>query len=284
MAEIYKLIHPLKYFNDYISREIRPDGRKFHECRNIKLNVNSLKTAEASAVVKCGNTTVVCGIQLELASPKAEEPDFGYLVTNLELPALCSSKYRPGPPSDHAQVTNYLVSNIIVNSKCIDLKDLCIVPDKLAWVLYCDMVCLDNDGSLVDACIIALISSLKTLRLPTVTYDAETEDINVDPDIRTPLKVYGLPVATSFSVYKLPERDILITDPSIYEEEMCGGIGSNFIVCSNQSLLCGTQKFGGSNLPPESQEEALKISRDRANVVEKVIETCLANNCEINEI
>lgn len=28
------------------------------------MNVDSLKTADASAVVKCGNTTVICGIQL----------------------------------------------------------------------------------------------------------------------------------------------------------------------------------------------------------------------------
>lgn len=98
----------------------------------------------------------------ELATPKAEEPEHGFVITNVELPALCSPKYKPGPPSDHAQVTSYMVSDIINNSKCIDLKDLCIVPDKLVWVLNCDMVCLDNDGSLVDACIIALMGSLKT--------------------------------------------------------------------------------------------------------------------------
>lgn len=98
----------------------------------------------------------------ELATPKADEPDFGFLITNVELPALCHPKYRPGPPSDHAQVISNLVSDIIVNSKCVDLKDLCIVSDKLAWVLYCDMVCIDNDGSVVDACIIALLASLKT--------------------------------------------------------------------------------------------------------------------------
>lgn len=97
-----------------------------------------------------------------MATPKAEEPELGYLITNLELPPLCSSRYRPGPPSDQAQVTSYMVSDIIVNSKCVDLRDLCIVPDKLAWVVYCDIVCLDNDGSLVDACIIALMATLKT--------------------------------------------------------------------------------------------------------------------------
>lgn len=77
---------------------------------------------------------------------------------------MCSSKYRPGPPSDHAQITSNLVSDIVINSKCVNLKDLCIVPDKLVWVVYCDMVCIDNDGSLVDACIMTLMASLKTCK------------------------------------------------------------------------------------------------------------------------
>ncbi|XP_063380369.1 exosome complex component RRP43-like [Cydia fagiglandana] len=278
MAEIYKLIHPVKHFNDYISRDIRPDGRKFQEQRNLKLNVDSLKTADASAVVKCGNTTVVCGIKLELAIPKAEEPDVGYVITNVELPPLCSSKYRPGPPSDHAQITSNLVSDILINSKCVDLKDLCIVPDKLAWVLYCDMVCLDNDGSLVDACIMTLIASLKTLSLPHVIYDYETEDFTVDTTVTKPLTVHGMPVATSFAVYQSNQSNVILTDPSSYEEDMCGGIGSNLIVCYNNGTLCGVQKLGGRNLSKDIQEDALKIARQRSKLVEEVINTCIKNH------
>ncbi|KAG6465890.1 hypothetical protein O3G_MSEX015472 [Manduca sexta] len=274
MAEVYKLIHPVKHFNDYISLNIRPDGRVFNEHRNIKLNVNSIKTAEASAVVKCGNTTVICGIQLELATPKAEQPDIGFLVTNVELPPLCSSKSKPGPPSDHAQVTSKIVSDILINSKCIDLKDLCIVPDKLAWVLYCDMVCIDNDGSLVDACIMTLITSLKTLSLPSVTYDAETEDIKVDPSVRKKLNVSGTPVATSFAVYKHNQSNIILADPTAYEEEMCGGSGASLIVCYNNGLLCGTHKFGGSNLSADCQDVTLKTAKEKSAIVENVINVC----------
>ncbi|KAJ2950454.1 hypothetical protein O0L34_g8697 [Tuta absoluta] len=278
MSEVYKLIHPVKYFNDYVSRNVRPDGRKFSDQRDIKLNVNSIRTADASAVAKCGNTTVVCGIKLELATPKAEEPNNGFLITNVELPPLCSSKFRPGPPSDHAQVVSKLVSDIVVNSKCINLEDLCIVPDKLAWVVYCDMVCIDNDGSLVDACIMTLMASLKTLTLPTVKYDAETEVIEVDADNRTPLEVHGLPVATSFAVYNLLQKNIILADPSSYEEKMCGGNGANLIVCCNKSFSNGIQKFGGSNITNENQEEAMKIAKQRALLVEKVIDTCIKND------
>lgn len=254
MTEVYKLIHPVKFFNDYISKDVRPDGRTFTEHRNIKLNVDPIKAADASALIKCGNTSVICGIKLELATPKAEEADKGFLITNVELPPLCSAKYRPGPPSDNAQVISKIVSDIIINSKCVDFKDLCIVPDKLAWVLYCDMVCLDNGGSIVDACIISLMASLKSLALPKVTYNAETDDIKIDLSTKIKLKLQGLPIATSFAIYNYIQRNIILVDPSSYEEDMCGGIGANLILCYNKGSLCGSQKFGGSNLSEELEE------------------------------
>ncbi|XP_026491278.1 exosome complex component RRP43-like [Vanessa tameamea] len=277
MAEVYKLIHPVKYFNDYINRNVRPDGRKFDDQRDIKLNVNAIKSADASAVVKCGNTTVVCGIKLELAKPKAEEPELGFFVTNVELLPLCSSKFRPGPPSDHAQVVSNVVSDICINSKSVNLKELCIVPDKLAWVVYCDMVCLDNDGSIVDACIITLMTSLKSLTLPKVNYDVETEEIVVDTSVRMPLNITGLPIATSFAVYQQSPRSIVLIDPSADEEEMCGGVGANLIICCNDEQFCGIQKFGGSNLSTEAEKKTLAIAKERSKLVEKVIETCLIN-------
>lgn len=49
-------------------------------------------------------------------------------------------------------------------------------------------------------------SLTSTVTLPSVKYDAETGTIDVDDTIRTPLKVHGLPVPTSFAVYKSPQR------------------------------------------------------------------------------
>lgn len=58
-----RAIHPIKYYRDYINHNIRPDGRKFDKFRPIRINVNSIGTADGSAIVKLGNTTVVCGIK-----------------------------------------------------------------------------------------------------------------------------------------------------------------------------------------------------------------------------
>lgn len=45
-----------------------------------------------------------------------------------------------------------------------------------------------------------------SVTLPSVTYDPETEVIEVDPDLRTALKIHGLPVATSYAVYNLGQK------------------------------------------------------------------------------
>ncbi|CAK1551838.1 unnamed protein product [Leptosia nina] len=275
--EEYKVLQPFKYFNDHISVNVRPDGRKFDQQRSIKLNANSVNTADASSLIKCGKTSVVCGISLELATPKAEEPDNGFLVTNVELLPLCSSKFKPGPPSDYAQVVNNTVNDILKNSKCIDLKDLCIVSDKLAWVLYCDIACLEYDGSIIDACLATLMTSLKTLSLPHVIYDIETEEIKVDVNIRHPLKVTGLPVATSFVIYQSPDSNVALMDPTSFEEEMCGGNGANLVVCWNQGLLCGIHKFGGATLGTDGHKKLLNVAKERSKTIEEVINTCIAN-------
>jgi exosome complex component RRP43 len=54
------------------------------------------------------------------------------------------------------------MAEVIANSACVDCKQLCVATDKVAWVLYCDLVCLDYDGSVLDACVASLFAALKT--------------------------------------------------------------------------------------------------------------------------
>jgi len=42
----------------------------------------------------------------------------------------------------------------------IDLETLCIEEKKAVWVLFADIVCVNYDGNVFDACVIALITAL----------------------------------------------------------------------------------------------------------------------------
>ncbi|KAL1489621.1 hypothetical protein ABEB36_013567 [Hypothenemus hampei] len=201
MAEVYKSLNPLKYYRDYYSHDIRPDGREFSDIRPTIINVGSIKTADGSAIVKIGKTCVTCGVKAELCQPKPSMPDQGFLVPNVELPPLCYSKFKSGPPSDQAQTLTQLLADIIENSKCVNLEDLCILSDKLCWCLYADLICINYDGSIVDACLIALIACLKSVTLPQIDYNPALEVKQVNLQIRRPLKVNFTPVAVTFAIF-----------------------------------------------------------------------------------
>lgn len=79
--------------------------------------------------------------------------------------------------------------------------------------------------------------------------------------------------------------NIVLADPTAYEEEICGGSSTNLIICYNSVLLCSIQKFGGSNLSKDCYDDALKTAKERAEIVEKVIDLCIqdSENVPINE-
>lgn len=73
----------------------------------------SISTADGSALVRLGDTTIVCGVKAEIAEPDLNSPSAGFLVPNLDLPAICSPKFKPGPPSEEAQVLSEKLNDIL---------------------------------------------------------------------------------------------------------------------------------------------------------------------------
>lgn len=138
----------------------------------------------------------------EFCKPKPDKPKEGFLVPNVELPPLCSSKFRPGPPSEEAQVLTKLVADIVNNAQCIHLEDLCITKEKLAWCLFADIICLDYDGALIDACMIALIAALKTLQLPYVEHDPVLDNKLVNTEEKRHISVYNIPVSSTYAIFE----------------------------------------------------------------------------------
>lgn len=100
-----------------------------------------------------------------MVAPAVKEPNQGFLIPNVDLTPLCSRKYRPGSNNDDAQVLTCNLSDLIRDSGWIDLKQLCIAEEKMVWVLYCDVICVDYDGSVLDAANVALCAALRSRKL-----------------------------------------------------------------------------------------------------------------------
>ena len=98
-------------------------------------SIGSISTADGSSLVRMGNTTVVCGIKAEIAEPELDRGDQGFLgmsfpfrtthrrrekkilsfpVPNVDLPAMCSPRFKPGPPSEEAQVLSNKLNEVFI--------------------------------------------------------------------------------------------------------------------------------------------------------------------------
>lgn len=63
------------------------------------------------------------------------------------------------------------------------------------------MVCIDYDGSIIDTCLVALTTAMHTVKLPSVQYDPAIDNQIVNMQEMKPLKVYNVPVSTTFAIF-----------------------------------------------------------------------------------
>ncbi|KAI0371452.1 ribosomal protein S5 domain 2-like protein [Pilatotrama ljubarskyi] len=216
-ALTFQRLHPKTYLERFVAEDIRPDGRDFDEWRDVSLNVGSISTADGSALVRLGSTTVVCGVKAEIAEPELDRPQEGFLVPNLDLPAICSPKFKPGPPTDEAQVLSDRLNDVLVSSCVVSTTSLCIEPGKAAWVLYVDATCINYDGNAFDATLLAMVAALKNTTLPKATYNEETKRTICSRKIREPLQIGRLPTSFSFGIF---DGTHILADPTSFEEPL----------------------------------------------------------------
>lgn len=103
MTEIstYQRLHPHAYLEKFLAEDLRPDGRGVAEFRALQVTlgprmfshclsilrrlIGSISTAEGSALVRLGETTIVCGVKAEIAEPELDSPTHGFIgMLNLQ--------------------------------------------------------------------------------------------------------------------------------------------------------------------------------------------------------
>ncbi|XP_046655635.1 exosome complex component RRP43-like [Daphnia pulicaria] len=272
MATDHKTLQPLEFYKTFLDRKSRPDGRKLLEFRKMTLNAGSIGTADGSAIVKCGNTTVICGIKAELAAPEREEPSKGFIIPNVTLPSLCSSQIKSGPPGETAQAATQFIAELVNNNIIMDLETLCIKVSKWAWVLHCDLLCINLDGSLLDACVMALVAALKNLKLPIVSYDEEMDKLVSNPDEKMSFDTIKQPVTSTFSLF---DNGILISDPTFEEEQLAAGLTS---ITMEGTSVTHMYKPGGCTLDEKQVKKLIQQSELKTKEVARLIEEACSSS------
>ncbi|WWC72340.1 uncharacterized protein I206_106302 [Kwoniella pini CBS 10737] len=242
-AEVFKKLHPSQYLSRFLNKGYRPDGRKIRDWRDVSINVGSITTAHGSSLIRMGDTTMVCGIKAEVAEPTAQSLNEGYVVPNIDLPALCSPNFKPGPPGDEAQTYSNWLNDLIVSSRTLPPSSLVISHGKAVWVIYIDVVCINYDGNAFDAAVLAVMAALQNTRLPKARYDEESGRTICSRTEMYPLQLGSIPLSCSFGIF---DSTHLLPDPTSYESPLLPTTISIALDEKNQACLIRQEGLGGT--------------------------------------
>jgi exosome complex component RRP42 len=196
---------------DLAAESKRLDGRAPDEYRSISITPGYVETADGSALVRIGDTTVLAGIKLEPGKPFPDTPNAGVLTTNAELIPLSSPTFEPGPPQPGAIEVSRVVDRAIRAAETIDLTRLCVTPGEKTWVCYVDLHVLAHAGNLIDTAMLAAVSALAHATVPAKRFEVAPEDY--------PLEAQHLPVECTF----VRLGDTIVVDPTFDEEQAAQG-------------------------------------------------------------
>lgn len=97
---------------------------------------------------------------------------------------------------------------------------LCIAPGELCWSVHVDMVCLSDDGGVLDAAALAAVAALHDCRLPSVVSGTEDGRPIFDATTTQKLALVGMPILSSFGLY---DSTYLLADTTAFEQALSAG-------------------------------------------------------------
>ncbi len=248
-----------KHIIKCLDQEIRFDGRKNQEYRNVSVEYDISKSAEGSARVKIGDTEVLAGVKVEVGTPYPDKPDEGTIIVGTELYPLSSPDFESGPPDIKSIELARVVDRGIRESHVIDFKDLCITPGEKVWLLIIDICTINDAGNLFDACSLAALAAIKNMKFPELVDDKIDYKKKTDKGIE--LKEEPIEV----TVYKIGEHHII--DPTNEEEPFINGRLT--VASTSEGKVCALQKGGEELFTIEEIDDMVGIAIEKAGELRK---------------
>lgn len=210
----------------------RGDGRGKLDYRPAQLVRDPLQNAEGSALCILGQTQVIAGVKVDMATPFPDRPQEGVFSTGAEFTPLGSPYFEPGPPKPEAIELARVVDRGIRSSEAIDLKSLTVEGSDKVLAIYVDLWVADHDGNLFDCATMAAMAALQGTRMPKV------EDKRLIRSERTrPLPLSTSVVSCTYA--RVGEHNLL--DPS-QDEEL--GMDGSLTIATTPDKVCAVQKAG----------------------------------------
>ncbi|MGM5480226.1 MAG: exosome complex protein Rrp42 [Nanobdellota archaeon] len=248
-----------EHFIESVKEGVRYDSRSALDFRDISIETEQFSTAEGSAKVTCGNTTLLVGIKLSLGEPFPDRPDEGVLMVGCELLPIAHEDIEMGPPSIDAIEIGRVIDRGIRESGAVDVKKLCLEKGSKVWKISVDIVPLNHDGNIIDLGGLGAIAALKSMKLPEVVDGAIDYKNKTDKGV----ELEELPVP--ITVCKVGDQ--FFVDPTKTEESL---IDARLTVTGlDESRICSLQKGGDVGMTLDDIHKAFDIALEKSQELRK---------------
>lgn len=244
-----------QFVKELMKKNQRPDSREFLEYRPISIQKNVFENCEGSALCSIGDTKVLAGVKIDLATPFPDRPNEGMLSVGCEFSPVAHPSFQPGPPDEKSIELARVVDRGIRAANTIDLTKLKIGEGKVLGV-FIDLYILDHNGNLTDAAAIAAMSAVKNALVPKVEKEGETFKLNHEK--RTDKLPLGEEVVTC--TYEKIGSNIVL-DASIDEEKASSGrltFGT-----TTSGMICSAQKSGAAGFSLQEFDSLIETSLEK---------------------
>ena len=162
-------------------------------------------------------------ITAEVTEPLNHRPAEGMLKISVDLSPMAAPNMSDTRSTlDENVELVRLLERSIRESKCVDMEGLCLEAGHKCWRLRADVIALNSEGNLIEACSIGLIAALAHFRRPDVSLTNEKLIIHsVDEKIPIPLTMLHFPFCVQICLFSAKEKFII--DPLDAEEEASDG-------------------------------------------------------------
>lgn len=235
----------IKQTQDAIDANLRLDGRKNNDFRQITVKTGVIAKAEGSATVKIGKTEVLAGVKISLGTPFSDRPADGVLMVGAEMSPMAHNTYEAGRPSDSAIELARVVDRTMREGGVIDTAKLCITKGEAVWIVNVDFYVVNADGNLFDAGTLAAMAALKSAKMPTVVDGLISRE-----NMKGKLPLGPNAVASTF----VRIGDKMIVDATMTEEYVST---ARLTVGVREGNIVALQKGGNGGLTSEMIDDAI---------------------------
>lgn len=139
------------------------------------LTVDVISSADGSAIVRLGGTTCVASVKAQVVEEAEGEEQgqashfgksFEYsvwsirAVPNVTFAAGSAPHIRSGPPSEQHQALVEGIRQLFLIHAILPLDGLVAISGMLRWVLFADVIVLNDSGNAFDCILLAITAAL----------------------------------------------------------------------------------------------------------------------------